>query len=64
MTPQRFKEIRRLLGLRIKALADKLFCNERTIRRYEQPVGQSGHRSVPRFVAETMEKWLKEKKHG
>ena len=61
MTPERFKQIRKLLGHTANSLAARLRCDPRTVRRYEQPEGQKGHRAVPTRVAEDMERWLVEK---
>lgn len=61
MTPARFKRIRKLLGETQAALARRLRCNPRTVRRYEAPEHQKSHRAVPRRVAEDMERWLVEK---
>lgn len=62
MTPERFKQIRQLLGLSVQQLADRLGVKTgRTVRRYEQAPHTSTHRPVPEFTAWKMEQWAKNK---
>lgn len=62
MLPNRFKEIRKFLGWTATQCADELICGVRTVRRYEQPPEQKGHRNVPWRVAEKMQKWYDDRK--
>lgn len=57
MTPAQFKAARKKLGLTIQALAGRLKLDARTVRRFEQPKAQSGHRPVPGPVEVLMRLW-------